>query len=44
MLVDTIGQLIGVGPGRGIGLMFIVFGLLATLTALVGLPTRGCAT
>jgi MFS family permease len=35
-LAGSIGSLIGVGPGRGIGLMFIVLGLLATLTALVG--------
>jgi len=35
-LADSIGSVIGVGPGRGIGLMFIVLGLLATLTALVG--------
>jgi len=35
-LAGSIGSLIGVGRGRGIGLMFIVLGLLATLTALVG--------
>lgn len=35
-LAGSIGSLIGVGPGRGIGLMFIVLGLLATLTAVVG--------
>jgi len=35
-LAGSIGSLIGLGPGRGIGLMFIVLGLLATLTALVG--------
>ena len=34
-LSGTIGQIIGYGPGRGIGLMFIVFGLL-TLAATVG--------
>jgi len=35
-LAGSIGLLIGVGRGRGIGLMFIVLGLLATLTALAG--------
>jgi hypothetical protein len=35
-LADSIGSVIGVGPGRGIGLMFIVLGLLATLTSAVG--------
>jgi len=35
-LAGSVGSLIGVGPGRGIGLMFIVMGLLATLTAAVG--------
>jgi len=35
-LATSIGSLIGVGPGRGIGLMFVVLGLLATLTAVVG--------
>lgn len=33
-LAGSIGQLIGVGPGRGMGLMFIVTGSLAVLTAI----------
>jgi DHA3 family macrolide efflux protein-like MFS transporter len=35
-LTGTIGKLIGVGPGRGIGLLFIVMGILTMLTAAVG--------
>jgi hypothetical protein len=35
-LAGSVGQMIGVGPGRGIGLMYIVMGLLALLTAVVG--------
>lgn len=35
LLADSIGQIIGVGKGRGIGLLFIVMGLLMMLiTAL----------
>jgi DHA3 family macrolide efflux protein-like MFS transporter len=34
LLVTSIGQLIGVGPGRGMGLMFVVMGLLAMVTAV----------
>ena len=39
-LAGSVGQLIGVGPGRGMGLMFIVMGFLAVLTAVsaFGLP------
>jgi DHA3 family macrolide efflux protein-like MFS transporter len=33
-LVKSIGQIIGVGPGRGIGLIFIAAGILTTLTTL----------
>jgi MFS family permease len=36
-LAGSVGQLTGVGPGRGIGLMFIVMGSLAILTAVGGL-------
>jgi MFS family permease len=36
-LAGSVGQLIGVGPGRGMGLMFIVMGFLAVLTAVGGL-------
>lgn len=34
-LAGTIGQLIGTGPGRGIGLMFIVLGILTMLMTIV---------
>jgi MFS family permease len=33
-LAGSLGQLIGVGPGRGMGLMFVVMGLLAIATAV----------
>jgi MFS family permease len=36
-LTGIVGRVIGVGPGRGIGLMFIIMGALAILTALGGL-------
>jgi hypothetical protein len=36
-LADTIvGQVIGVGPSRGIGLMFVILGLLNMLVPLIG--------
>ena len=35
-LADSVGQLIGVGPGRGTGLMFIVVGAVSILVAGVG--------
>jgi hypothetical protein len=35
-LAKNIGRLIGVGPGRGIGLLFIVLGILNILAATVG--------
>jgi hypothetical protein len=35
-LAASIGQLIGVGPGRGIGLIFIVVGFLTILVAAAG--------
>ncbi len=35
MLAGSVGQVIGVGPGRGIGLLFIVSGCLIVLMALV---------
>ncbi len=37
LLAGSVGQLIGVGPGRGIGLMFIVMGALAVVTSIGGL-------
>jgi len=42
-LARSIGQLIGTGPGRGIGLMFIVMGILNMLVILIAyqyLPLR----
>lgn len=35
-LADSLGRVIGVGPGRGIGLLFIVMGLLLAVAALAG--------
>ena len=35
-LADSVGQLIGVGPGRGTGLMFIVVGAVSILVAGAG--------
>jgi MFS family permease len=35
-LASSVGRLIGAGPGRGIGLMFILAGVLTTLAAAVG--------
>ncbi len=37
LLANNVGQLIGTGPGRGMGLMFIVMGFLAILTSVGGL-------
>lgn len=36
LLSGTVGQVIGVGPGRGIGLLFIVVGFLTALAAAAG--------
>jgi hypothetical protein len=36
LLAGSIGLIIGVGPGRGFGLMFIMLGLLMMVTAIVG--------
>ncbi len=35
-LASSLGQVIGIGPGRGIGLMFIVMGALVVTSSLVG--------
>jgi hypothetical protein len=35
-LADSVGQVIGVGPGRGTGLMFIVTGLISIAVAALG--------
>ena len=34
-LADSIGEIIGVGPGRGIGLLFIIVGVLTVVITLV---------
>ena len=34
LLAGSIGQIIGVGPGRGIGLLFIIVGMLTATTAV----------
>ena len=39
-LAASLGQLIGVGPGRGIGLMFIIMGILILLAVLIGYFNR----
>ena len=39
-LADSIGQIIGTGPGRGIGLMFIVMGLGVVATSLFGFMVK----
>jgi hypothetical protein len=36
-LADSVGSILGQGPGRGIGLMFILMGLLTILVAVGGL-------
>ena len=43
-LAPTVGAVIGVGPGRGIGLLYVAFGLCIALTAVVSLRTRTLAT
>jgi MFS family permease len=35
-LAGSIGQIIGYGPGRGIGLLYIVYGLLTLLAVVIG--------
>lgn len=32
---ESVGEIVGVGPGRGVGLMLVIFGLLPTVAALV---------
>lgn len=39
-LADTVGRVLGTGPGRGIGLQFIVIGFLLIAAALAGLSSR----
>lgn len=38
-LAGSLGRVIGVGPGRGIGLIFLLMGLLALLIAVAGCLT-----
>jgi hypothetical protein len=35
-LAGSVGRIIGVGPGRGIGLLFIVMGMLTVLVTIAG--------
>jgi MFS family permease len=35
-LADSVGRLLGVGPGRGIGLLFVVMGIFVSLACLAG--------
>jgi len=39
-LADTVGKVIGTGPGRGLGLSFLIFGVLMTINALFGLTIK----
>ena len=39
-LAGSIGQIIGVGKGRGIGLLFIIVGVLAAIVAIAGFLSR----
>jgi hypothetical protein len=36
-MADSVGRVIGVGPGRGIGLLFIVMGSLVSLATIFAL-------
>ncbi len=40
MLADSFGQLVGTGPGRGIGFLFFISGLCVTLLALLVFRSR----
>ncbi|WP_412538160.1 amino acid adenylation domain-containing protein [Longispora sp. K20-0274] len=42
-LASTFGSVLGTGPGRGIALSFVLFGILMTVNALVGLTIRRLA-
>lgn len=39
-LAGSIGKLIGVGPGRGIGFIFVLFGILSALVAIIGFMNK----
>jgi hypothetical protein len=40
LLAGSVGQVIGVGPGRGIGLMFILLGILMIVAAITAYGVR----
>lgn len=40
LLAETVGAMIGVGPGRGMGLMLSLFGLLMLLIAVIVYPNK----
>ncbi|MFJ6194823.1 amino acid adenylation domain-containing protein [Micromonospora sp. NPDC092111] len=42
-LAGTVGAVLGVGPGRGHGLLYVLFGVCIALTALVSLATPALA-
>ncbi|WP_214109319.1 non-ribosomal peptide synthetase/MFS transporter [Acrocarpospora catenulata] len=42
-LAPTLGTLIGTGPGRGIGLMYVLFGLVIALIALIAMRVPALA-
>ncbi|SEK31457.1 non-ribosomal peptide synthetase/MFS transporter [Streptacidiphilus jiangxiensis] len=42
-LASTFGVLLGTGPGRGIGLLYLLFGLAIALLAVAGLRVRALA-
>jgi MFS transporter, DHA3 family, macrolide efflux protein len=39
-LADSMGKIIGIGPGRGLALMFLVLGLAVALVAAAGYAIR----
>lgn len=39
-LASSVGRIVGVGPGRGIGLQIVILGLLTALTAIAALLVR----
>jgi hypothetical protein len=41
ILAGSLGHLLGTGPGRGIGLMFVLLGLAMVITTLAGAANPG---
>jgi hypothetical protein len=39
-LADTFGWLVGTGPGAGMGLLFVICGILAALVGVAGYAAR----